>query len=73
MPPKTVLLTRHAEKPTDLLDPDLSDQGDDRAKRLVEYIPKTFGQPDFIFAAASSKHSNRPYDTVAPLANSLPD
>jgi len=63
-----VLLMRHAEKSADPLDPDLSPKGRERADRLVTYIPDTFHTPDFIFATALSKHSRRPFETVAPLA-----
>jgi hypothetical protein len=59
---------RHAEKPDDPHDPDLSPEGRARAKALASYIPDTFGRPDFIFAAAVSKHSSRPYETVQQLA-----
>jgi broad specificity phosphatase PhoE len=63
-----VLLMRHAEKPTDPLDPDLSPAGRQRAEKLVDYIPKTFGKPAFLFASAASKHSRRPIETITPLA-----
>ena len=59
---------RHAEKPDDPRDPDLSPAGAARAKALTRYIPDQFGDPDLIFAASISKHSRRPYETVAPLA-----
>ena len=67
-PPKVVLVMRHAEKPADPYDPDLSPAGYDRAETLARYAPETFGVPDFIFAAAISKHSARPYETVKPLS-----
>jgi phosphohistidine phosphatase SixA len=66
--PRTILLFRHAEKPTDPADPNLSAAGHERAERLADYIPKTFGRPDFIFATAFSQHSQRPYETVQPLS-----
>jgi phosphohistidine phosphatase SixA len=65
-----VLLMRHAEKPADPLDPDLSPDGQQRAEKLVNYIPKTFGKPAFLFASAASKHSRRPIETITPLAQS---
>lgn len=68
--PKFLLVMRHAEKPGDALDPNLAPGGYARAERLATYIPETFGSPDFIFAAAISKHSARPYETVEPLAKS---
>jgi phosphohistidine phosphatase SixA len=59
---------RHAEKPDNPTDPNLTDSGQERAEKLASYIPQTFGSPDYIFAAALSKHSARPYETVEPLA-----
>jgi phosphohistidine phosphatase SixA len=67
-PPKFILVMRHAEKPEDPRDPDLTPEGVARAEKLAGYIPETFGPPDFIFAAAISKHSARPFETVQPLA-----
>src|ERR1700757_3385460 len=69
MAPKRIVLLRHAEKSDDLRDPDLSPAGEARAKRLATLIPKRFGKPDFLFAAASSANSNRPVETLLPLAN----
>lgn len=65
----TILLMRHAEKPADASNRDLSPAGFARAAMLADYIPKEFGrQPDFIFATADSKHSSRPRETVEPLS-----
>ncbi|WP_052699509.1 histidine phosphatase family protein [Hyphomicrobium sp. 99] len=69
--PKRIILLRHADKTDDSDDPDLSDAGRARADHLATYIPQTFGKPDFIFATAHSKHSNRPRETVQPLADAL--
>ena len=67
--PKIILMMRHAEKPADPSDPNLTAAGKRRAKRLATYIPDTFDiKPDFIFAAAISTHSARPYETVRPLS-----
>ncbi len=67
--PTMILVMRHAEKPADPSDPDLTAAGKKRAKKLASYIPKEFGiKPDFIFAAAISRHSARPYQTVKPLS-----
>ena len=63
-----ILVMRHAEKPEDERDPNLSAAGYARAQRLVDYIPGTFGKPDAIIAAANSKESKRSDETVAPLA-----
>jgi hypothetical protein len=65
---KTILVMRHAEKPDDQNDPDLSKAGHVRAIRLASYIPAQFGKPDFIFATAVSQGSARPYETVRPLS-----
>jgi broad specificity phosphatase PhoE len=71
MTPNKVLLMRHAEKSGDPMDPHLSDPGQVRAQRLADYIPTTFWTPDFVFAAALSKHSARSYETVVPLAKKI--
>jgi phosphohistidine phosphatase SixA len=67
MAPKFILVMRHAEKPDDANDPHLSPAGRVRAEKLATYLPATFGKPDFIFAAADSKESERPRETVEPL------
>ena len=69
--PSRILLMRHADKPEDPYDSDLSDAGMARAEHLATYIPQTFGKPDYIIATAHSKHSNRPTETVKPLADAL--
>jgi phosphohistidine phosphatase SixA len=69
--PSRIILMRHADKPDDPEDEDLSDAGMARAEHLATYIPQTFGKPDYIIATAHSKHSNRPKETVAPLAQAL--
>jgi phosphohistidine phosphatase SixA len=66
--PARILLMRHAEKTGDPTDIHLSQDGMMRAKRLAEFIPRTFGKPDFVFAAARSKRSIRSIETVTPLA-----
>jgi hypothetical protein len=69
--PSRLLIMRHGEKTGDNFDPHLSAQGQQRAERLVTYISQTFGRPDFLIAAKSSKKSLRPYDTLRPLADAL--
>lgn len=66
--PRLILVVRHAEKPSDPMDPDLSPAGEIRARALATYIPQTFGPLDCIFASAISKHSARSYETVIPLS-----
>jgi broad specificity phosphatase PhoE len=69
--PSRIILMRHADKPDDPDDPDLSAAGVARAEHLAAYIPQTFGKPDYIIATARSKHSDRPVETVAPLAHAV--
>jgi hypothetical protein len=80
--PRDVLLIRHAEKPDDTSDKHLTSRGAARAAALPSlfFIPKAFRTrpapfptPDFIYATAESKHSNRPVETVQPLASALGD
>jgi hypothetical protein len=75
--PATVLIIRHGEKPGDPATDnagdsvDLSTRGYERAAALSVYVPATFGKPDFLFATQASKHSNRPVETITPLAKAL--
>jgi hypothetical protein len=74
-PPATILLIRHAEKPTDG-NPDLSPAGVDRAKHLRElFLPagtrSDLPMPQFLFATHISPHSNRPVQTVKNLSKAL--
>jgi len=73
-PPATVLLIRHAEKLTDGR-MDLSPVGFERAKALPQLFgaaaPHSLPRPDFLFATHVSKKSNRPVETIAPLAEAL--
>ncbi|MFA6920507.1 MAG: histidine phosphatase family protein [Gallionella sp.] len=72
-----VIIIRHGEKPGDPATDneadgtDLSTRGYERAGALAPYIPDTFGKPDFLFATQASKHSNRPVETITPLAQAL--
>ncbi len=63
-----ILLMRHAEKTGDPMDPHLSPEGYARAAKLADYIPTTFGIPQFLIATSVSKHSNRPIETIEPLS-----
>jgi phosphohistidine phosphatase SixA len=69
--PSRILLMRHADKPDEPEDSDLSEAGMKRAEHLATYISQTFGKPDYIIATAHSKHSDRPTETVQPLASAL--
>ena len=69
--PRTVLIIRHAEKPAGKVDPNLTPKGYERASALVNLFPASFERPDYLFATKASKHSNRPVETVTPLAKAL--
>jgi phosphohistidine phosphatase SixA len=69
--PHIVMIIRHAEKPDDKTDPDLSPQGFERADALAKIIPDHFPRPDFLIATKRSKSSNRPVETLTPLAKAL--
>ena len=71
MIPSRILVTRHAEKPDDPINPHLSDAGYVRAERLAVYVPTTFGSPEFLFATALSPHSARPVETLTPLSKQI--
>ncbi|MFD1561439.1 histidine phosphatase family protein [Paraburkholderia silviterrae] len=75
--PKTIFIIRHAEKPGDPASDSehegihLSTRGYERAAALAPYFPATFPRPHVLFAAATSKHSDRPVETITPLAQAL--
>jgi len=69
--PKKILLLRHAEEPDEEDNLDLSAAGRQRAEQLSAYIPRTFGKPRFLFAAAPSSSSVRCYLTLRPLSDRL--
>ena len=77
MPPAQILIIRHGEKPGDpCVDsgadgPDLSIKGHERAAALAFNIPATFGKIDHLFATQKSTHSDRPRETITPLAAAL--
>jgi phosphohistidine phosphatase SixA len=72
--PRIVMIIRHAEKPAGTngqKDPNLSSRGYERAAALAKVIPGRFPRPDFLIATKRTKGSNRPVETIAPLANLL--
>jgi hypothetical protein len=75
VPPKTVFIIRHAEKPFDPGDKDLTFRGRLRAAVYAAYfnhkLNDAFPQIDAIYAAANAKRSHRPVQTVKPLAAAL--
>ena len=67
----TILLMRHAEKPASNSDPHLAPAGKERALKLVQYIPATFGKPAHLFASKPTENSDRPLETLKPLSENL--
>jgi broad specificity phosphatase PhoE len=65
-----IIIIRHAEKPNDDTDPHLAPAGWKRAWALSSN-PGLVGPPSVIFAAAASLGSNRPVETISPLAAAL--
>lgn len=72
-PPATILIIRHAEKLTDGRH-DLSPVGYQRASLLPKLFDGSRSDlplPQSLFATHASKHSNRPVETITPLAAAL--
>ncbi len=69
--PRRILLIRHAEKSGDKTDPHLNARGYARAAALARLFPARFEAPDFLLATKASAHSNRPVETITPLARAL--
>ncbi len=78
--PRIVMIIRHAEKPD--ADPtatekdiNLSKRGFERAEALAKALcgegRADFPRPDFLIATKASKGSNRPVETITPLAAAL--
>lgn len=70
----TILMVRHAEKPTQ--GPDLAVAGRERAQAYSIYfqnycINNASATPCFLFATKASSESNRPVLTMTPLATAL--
>jgi hypothetical protein len=77
--PAIVFIIRHAEKPLDDKSGDLSPQGFKRAG-VLPYLflplpgstaPPRLPRPDALFASDASGKSNRPMETIMPLAQAL--
>lgn len=69
--PARVLLFRHAEKPSDKSDPNLSERGYSRAAAIPPFYYSSFKTADIVYAAANQVKSKRPYETAVPLAASF--
>jgi hypothetical protein len=77
--PAIVFIIRHAEKPMDDKSGDLSPQGLKRAGALPYLFlplpgstaPPRLPRPDALFASDASGKSNRPMETIMPLAQAL--
>ncbi len=69
--PREILIIRHAEKPVSADSPNLTARGYARAAALVQFFSASFDTPDYLFATQVSKRSNRPVETVTPLATAL--
>src|ERR1700687_1912174 len=66
-----ILLMRHSEKTGDPMDPHLSLDGYARAAKFADFIPATFGIPQFLIATPNPKHSVRPIETLEPLSTKI--
>ena len=69
--PAEVLIIRHAEQPARGSQVHLSDVGRARAAALPKLFPTPFATPTFLFATRPSKESERPLETLQPLAGAL--
>jgi len=77
--PAIVFIIRHAEKPMDTKNGDLSPQGFKRAAALPYLFlplpgssaPPRLPKPDALFASDASGSSNRPFETIIPLGQTL--
>ena len=76
--PAEIILLRHAEKPPDARNANLSARGEQRAKAIPSLLTNSFvllsnGLPFSIFAARTTPHghSRRAEETIAPTAREL--
>ena len=67
--PAEVIIMRHAEEPA--YGPHLNDRGRARAAALVTLFPDRSAVPTALFAARSTKKSERSMETLEPLAAAL--
>jgi hypothetical protein len=77
MPSNTnIVMIRHAEKPDSDSDPNLAVAGQERAQAYTVYfqnypINGATLKFDFLFACTDSSKSDRPVETITPLANAI--
>lgn len=69
--PAEILILRHAEQPAHGSQVHLSAIGRARAAALPTLFPTRFAAPTVLFATRASKESNRPVETLQPLAQAL--
>ena len=72
--PKIVMIIRHGEKPQGpeaKKNPNLSERGRERARALAKVIPEHFPKPEILIATKPTKESDRPVETITPLAEAL--
>lgn len=67
--PIEVIIIRHGEEPDG--GPHLSEQGKERAKALVGLFNDPFSAPTSLYAAQSTKQSERAVETLQPLSKAL--
>jgi broad specificity phosphatase PhoE len=70
-PPKQILIIRHAEKTGLKDDIHLNTRGYERAEALARLFPVKFDIPKFLFATRQTVKSDRPVETLTPLAKAL--
>ena len=70
-PPAVVWLIRHAEKPDEAGNPNLSLKGIQRAAAIAQAFPARFKPITALFASQPVGASYRPFETVLPLYNAL--
>src|SRR6202163_5092015 len=66
-----ILLMRHAEKTRESNGSAPLAGWHVRAAKLADFIPATFGIPQFLIATSISKHSVRPIETLEPLSTKI--